>query len=383
MANQISPTDLAKGLSEFFHKWGFENLKIVVGSDSAALELLYGTAIVPINLALAVGEYHNLVTNEGYSPSDAITKVGSEIIGGLAGAIGGEALLASFPFLESPITIAIAGSFGSFFGTLAGGELADALRSYMLAQSNELRSYLSAPTGFTATPSPTPVDLAGTYNATTSSQSPSGNSHGIKVSAMQQAESDGYYVVQADNTLSDIAKKFGTTMEAIMGANPSITNANMIYAGQQITLPTGATNWLSELGKQSGEIIDFLKSVTEPMETVRENIRENMIFNDPEVPEPGDVESTAALKRSSLDALAERVLSRRIRLPEWVPIKNRGITADIYIRGDRVVFTRTNDMNHHVSVRVHRGWQFNMDSDSAGEPMQDQRGQENTESEIW
>ena len=331
MANQISPTDLAKGLSEFFHKLGLENLKIVVGSDGAALELLYGTATVPVNLAFAIGEYHNLVTNEGYKPSDAITKVGSEIIGGLAGAIGGEALLAAFPMFESPLTVAFAGSAGSFLGTRAGGELADAIRSYMLSQSNELRSYLSAPTGFTATPTPTPGDLAGTDNTTTSSPSTSGNSHVIKVSDMLQAESDGYYVVQAGDTLSDIANAFGTTVEAITQANPSITNANMIYAGQQITLPTGATNWLSEVlkvGKQSRDLTDFLKSLTAPIDT----LREITILKELEVPKPVDIMQSAAKIGADKDPL----------------------NIEIHIRGDRVVFTRTNDMNHHVSVRVKR-----------------------------
>ena len=42
MANQISSTDLAMGLSEFFHNWGLENLKVAISSDGTSLEFLYG-----------------------------------------------------------------------------------------------------------------------------------------------------------------------------------------------------------------------------------------------------------------------------------------------------------------------------------------------------
>jgi LysM repeat protein len=45
------------------------------------------------------------------------------------------------------------------------------------------------------------------------------------------------YSVQAGNTLSSIAKAMGTTVAAIMAANPSIRNPNQIQIGQQIANP--------------------------------------------------------------------------------------------------------------------------------------------------
>ena len=392
-----TPAEAVAAINEFLVSTGVNFVKLTINSEGVQVLAevgITGTAVLPLNAFNAVAQYQDLVDNDHYSSSDAAAIAGSNFIGGLAAGfiwdVGGTALTDN-PWIGASIGTAVS-LFGSHLGSLGfllGEEtenVVSSLSAYLTdlfspsnPASNILLSNLTSPTGFTATPTPTPGSPAGIYNTSASSQSPDGNSHGIRVSDMLQTESDGYYVVQTGNTLSDIANTFGTTIEAIMQANPSVTNAKMIYAGQQITLPTGATNWLTELGKQGREITDFLKSVTEPMKTVREN----MIFNDPEVPEPGDVESTTALKRSSLDALAERVLSRRIWRPEWVPIKNRVITTDIYIRGDRVVFTRTNDMDHHVSVRVHCGRQFNMDSDSAGEPMQNQRGQDDTESEIW
>jgi len=44
------------------------------------------------------------------------------------------------------------------------------------------------------------------------------------------------YVVQRGDTLRIIASKFGTTVEALLALNPKITNANIIYVGQVITV---------------------------------------------------------------------------------------------------------------------------------------------------
>ncbi len=46
-----------------------------------------------------------------------------------------------------------------------------------------------------------------------------------------------YHTVQWGQTLSGIAWYYGTTVQAIMYANPSITNPNLIYAGQVLCIP--------------------------------------------------------------------------------------------------------------------------------------------------
>ncbi len=48
-----------------------------------------------------------------------------------------------------------------------------------------------------------------------------------------------YHTVQWGQTLSGIAWYYGTTVQAIMYANPSITNPNLIYAGQVLCIPSG------------------------------------------------------------------------------------------------------------------------------------------------
>ena len=46
------------------------------------------------------------------------------------------------------------------------------------------------------------------------------------------------YTVKANDTLSAIAQRFGTTIEAIKAANPQIKDVNKIGIGDQITIPT-------------------------------------------------------------------------------------------------------------------------------------------------
>jgi LysM repeat protein len=48
---------------------------------------------------------------------------------------------------------------------------------------------------------------------------------------------DTYYIVQRGDTLARIAARFGTTVTAILRANPQIVNPNRIYAGQRLLIP--------------------------------------------------------------------------------------------------------------------------------------------------
>ncbi len=47
------------------------------------------------------------------------------------------------------------------------------------------------------------------------------------------------YIVERSDTLRRIANRFNTTVAAIVAANPSIKNPNLIFPGQRITLPVG------------------------------------------------------------------------------------------------------------------------------------------------
>jgi len=50
------------------------------------------------------------------------------------------------------------------------------------------------------------------------------------------------HIVQPGETLGRIAKKFGVRVQDIMALNPTIEDEDLIFAGQEILIPTGAPN---------------------------------------------------------------------------------------------------------------------------------------------
>jgi LysM repeat protein len=67
------------------------------------------------------------------------------------------------------------------------------------------------------------------------------------------ASGQTYYVKKGD-TLRKIAAKFNTTVDAILKVNTNITNPNVIYIGQAIKLPGGLSTYIVQKG-------DTLKSI--------------------------------------------------------------------------------------------------------------------------
>ena len=57
--------------------------------------------------------------------------------------------------------------------------------------------------------------------------------------AMPDAAGASRYTVRAGDTLGGIAASRGTTVDALLQANPGIRNRNLIYAGQSLALPGG------------------------------------------------------------------------------------------------------------------------------------------------
>jgi murein DD-endopeptidase MepM/ murein hydrolase activator NlpD len=51
-----------------------------------------------------------------------------------------------------------------------------------------------------------------------------------------------YHTIQKGDTLYNIAKRYGSTVDAILAANPQITNPSVIHLGQVIIIPIGETN---------------------------------------------------------------------------------------------------------------------------------------------
>jgi len=57
---------------------------------------------------------------------------------------------------------------------------------------------------------------------------------------IEQPALDGIHVVQAGETLSSIALRYGVTVQALMTAN-GIDNANLVYVGQRLQIPGGSS----------------------------------------------------------------------------------------------------------------------------------------------
>ena len=56
-----------------------------------------------------------------------------------------------------------------------------------------------------------------------------------------------YYAVKGD-TLRKIAAKFGASVDALLRLNPQISNPNLIYVGQAITVPAAASSYTVQRG---------------------------------------------------------------------------------------------------------------------------------------
>src|ERR1700733_1532729 len=60
------------------------------------------------------------------------------------------------------------------------------------------------------------------------------------------------YLVQPGDTLSGIAASHSVSLAAVEAANPQISNFNLIFAGQTVELPSGATAVIS--GSQAAPV---------------------------------------------------------------------------------------------------------------------------------
>ncbi len=56
------------------------------------------------------------------------------------------------------------------------------------------------------------------------------------------------YFAQRGDTLRKIAAKFGTTVDALLRLNPQITNPNLIFVGQAIAVPGSASTYVVQRG---------------------------------------------------------------------------------------------------------------------------------------
>ncbi len=87
-----------------------------------------------------------------------------------------------------------------------------------------------------------------------------------------------YTVVKGD-TLRKIADRIGTTVEAILQVNPQITNPNLIYAGQVINLPASPTYYIVQKGDTLRSIAARFGTTWEKLVQLNPDIKDaNLIY---------------------------------------------------------------------------------------------------------
>ena len=92
------------------------------------------------------------------------------------------------------------------------------------------------------------------------------------------ASGQTYYVVRGD-TLRKIAAKFNTTVDAILRVNPQITNPNVIYVGQAIAIPAGPTSHIVQRGDTLRIIANKYGTTVDAILALNPNIKNpNLIY---------------------------------------------------------------------------------------------------------
>jgi len=87
------------------------------------------------------------------------------------------------------------------------------------------------------------------------------------------------YYVQSGDTLRKIAAKFNTTVDAILKVNPQITNPNLIYVGQAISIPAGVSTYAVQRGDTLRIIANKFGTTVDSLLALNANIKNpNLIY---------------------------------------------------------------------------------------------------------
>lgn len=91
--------------------------------------------------------------------------------------------------------------------------------------------------------------------------------------------SGGIYYAQSGDTLRKIAAKFNTTVDVLLRANPQISNPNVIYVGQAITIPGDAATYAVQRGDTLRIIANKFGTTVEALLALNSGIKNpNLIY---------------------------------------------------------------------------------------------------------
>lgn len=136
--------------------------------------------------------------------------------------------------------------------------------------------------------------------------------------------------VKEGDTLSAIAKRMGTTIKALMAANPSIKNANMIRIGQTIKGPIGSAASPYK-GMKKGELAKSKKKAEQDKRARLEKRLSNTIVVDPNY--SSDFQSGGMIGQSDMSAKKQKAPKKK-KIPQYY--KGGGKVKKNYAYGGRV-----------------------------------------------
>ena len=87
------------------------------------------------------------------------------------------------------------------------------------------------------------------------------------------------YYVKSGDTLRKIAAKFNTSVEVLLKVNTQISNPNLIYVGQAITIPAGVSTYIVQKGDTLRIIANKFGTTVEALLALNPNISNaNLIY---------------------------------------------------------------------------------------------------------
>jgi LysM repeat protein len=128
------------------------------------------------------------------------------------------------------------------------------------------------------------------------------------------------YIVARGDTLRSLASRFGTTVDALLAANPDITNANVIYEGQRLKVysgpvtpppnnppPTGGQTYYAQRGDTLRKIAAKFNTTVDAILKVNPQIANpNLIYVGQAITIPADVSTYQVQRGDTLRIIANK-----------------------------------------------------------------------------
>lgn len=195
--------------------------------------------------------------------------------------------------------------------------------------------------------------------------------------AAAQADEDTVYIVQHGDNLSTIAFHHGTTVAALLEANPQIEDPNRIFPGQRLTIPADAL--IPDTGVRGVPTIQIVRVVAGQSVTIRTqnfppNVRFDVLMNESGTQGIGGVRVDSLTTGSRGDFTASFRIPAALRTEDRIVIRLDSPTTNFFsfntftnrTTGPRDVAVREVPVAAQRTSNVHFGQQVDFFQGNAG-----------------